>query len=114
MDENNQELRESMERLAELMGNNNLLLENQARMMMLGMKQEDIDKLRLEQVFGRNSGAVDGNTVAVDRSSRAYKANVEAAEEYKKAMDNYVASLKTGADGLKKVFNNLKMEKQLK
>jgi predicted chitinase len=107
MDENNQELRESMDRLAELMGNNNLLLENQARMMMLGMKQEDIDKLKLEQVFGRNSGAVDGNTVAVDRSSRAYKANVEAAEEYKKAMDNYVASLKTGADGLKKVFNNL-------
>jgi hypothetical protein len=107
MDENNQELRESISRLAELMGNNNLLLENQARMMMIGMKQEDIDKLKLEQVFGRNSSAVDGNTVAVDRSSRAYKANVDAAEEYKKAMDNYVESLKTGADGLKKVFNNL-------
>jgi predicted chitinase len=107
MDENNQELRESMMRLAELMGNNNLLLENQARMMMLGMKQEDIDKLRLEQVFGRNSGAVGENTVAVDRSSRAYKANVEAAEEYKKAMDNYASALKGGADGLKKVFNSL-------
>lgn len=107
MDENNQELRESMDRLAELMGNNNLLLENQARILMAGMKQEDIDKLKLEQVFGRNSAAVDGNTDAVDKSSRAFKANQEAAEEYKKAMDNYVASLRTGADGLKKVFNNI-------
>lgn len=107
MDENNQELRESMDRLTELMGNNNLLLENQARLLMAGMKQEDIDKLKLEQVFGRNSNAVDGNTVSVDRSTRAFKANQEAAEEYKKAMDNYVASLRTGAEGLKKVFNNI-------
>lgn len=107
MDENNQELRESMDRLTELMGNNNLLLENQARILMAGMKQEDIDKLKLEQVFGRNSTAVDGNTASVDRSSRAYKANVDAAEEYNKVMKNYADSMESASAGLKKVFNNI-------
>ena len=107
MDENIQELKESMLRLTDVLGNQAQLLETQTRIMMVGMKQEDIEKLKLDQVFTRNSAAVDGNTGAVDRSSRAYKANVEAAEEYKKAMDNYASSLRTGADGLKKVFNNI-------
>jgi len=107
MDENIQELKESMLRLTDVLGNQAQLLENQTRIMMAGMKQEDIEKLKLEQVFGRNTAAVDGNTGAVDRSSRAYKANLDAAEEYNKAMQNYASALKGGADGLKKVFNNM-------
>lgn len=107
MDENIQELKESMLRLTDVLGNQAQLLENQTRIMMAGMKQEDIDKLKLEQVFGKNAAAVDGNTTAVDRNSRAYKANMDAAEEYNKAMKNYADALESATSGLKQVFTKL-------
>jgi hypothetical protein len=46
MDENIQELKESMLRLTDVLGNQAQLLENQTRIMMAGMKQEDIEKLK--------------------------------------------------------------------
>lgn len=107
MDENIQELKESMLRLTDVLGNQAQLLENQTRIMMAGMKQEDIDKLKLEQVFGKNAAAVDGNTTAVDRNSRAYKANMDAAEEYNKRMKNYADALESATSGLKQVFTKI-------
>lgn len=78
-----------------------------SQMRMAAMKPDEIERLNLRNTFGQNSKAVGDNTVAVDRNSRAYQENLKAAQEYDKAMQNFAQSLKTGADGLGKVFNKL-------
>lgn len=104
MDENSQQVFQQLsDELRAL--NEALAINSQVRMS--AMKPEEIERMNLSNTFGRNSRAVGDNTVAVDTSSRAYKENLKAAQEYNQAMKNFEKSLELGAEGLGKVFNKI-------
>lgn len=85
--------------------NDSIQLNNKVRMS--SMSQEEKERVRNSESLSRHTRTVYENSSTVDRSTDAYRSNLESAQLYDKAMRNFVEELNRGFNGLTKLFNNV-------